>query len=63
MAEVPASPPMAQQPAVYPVYPFLHVSCTLLCSEPGQLLTWPDIRALICGDSVQRWQASEAASL
>lgn len=61
MAEVQASLPVAQQPAVYP---FLHVSSTLLCSEAGQLLTWPDIHALICGDTLfQRWQASEAASL
>lgn len=61
MAKVPASLPMALQPAVYP---FLHVSCTLLCLEPGQLLTWPDIHALICGYTLyQRWQASEAASL
>lgn len=61
MAEVQASLPMAQQPSVYL---YLHVSCTLLCLEPGQLLTWPDIHALICGDTLsQRWQASEAASL
>lgn len=53
MAEVQASLPMAQQPSVYP---FLHVSCTLLCLEPGQLLTWPDTHALICGDTLsQQW--------